>query len=85
MNGIWDWASNKENVINFFREGIKREAPYEHVWTMGMRGLGDTASRTLTPAQLEEILVVQQELLKEGYNRTTLDGIPMMWCLYKVR
>ena len=51
---------------------------------MGMRGLGDTASPTLNASQLEQIIQVQQGLLKEAFNTTNTSSISQMWCLYKV-
>ena len=84
LNGTWSWAYNQQNVTNFMREGAQRGAPYEHVWTMGMRGLGDTASPTLNASQLEQIIQVQQGLLKDAFNTTNISNISQMWCLYKV-
>ena len=84
LNGTWSWQYNEQNVTDFMRIGAERGAPYEHVWTMGMRGLGDTSSPTLNSAQLEQIIQVQQGLLKDAFNTTDLTGISQMWCLYKV-
>ena len=84
LNGTWSWAYNQQNVTNIMRQGAQRGAPYEHVWTMGMRGLGDTASPTLNASQLEQIIQVQQGLLKEAFNTTNTSSISQMWCLYKV-
>jgi hypothetical protein len=84
LDGIWSWASNQANVTEFLREGVNRAKDFETLWTMGMRGLGDTASPTLTPAQLQEIIAVEQQLLEQGLNTTNLNNVPQMWCLYKV-
>ncbi|KAI9708605.1 MAG: hypothetical protein M1820_003823 [Bogoriella megaspora] len=83
LNGTWSWANNQQNVTDFMRIGAQRAAPYEHVWTMGMRGLGDTASPTLNAAQLAEIIKVEQGLLQDAFNTTDISDIPQMWCLYK--
>ena len=85
LNGSWSWQNNQQNVIDFMREGAERASPYEHVWTMGMRGLGDTASPTLNADQLAQIIQVQQGLLQDAYNTTNITNLPQMWCLYKVR
>jgi hypothetical protein len=84
LDGIWSWATNQANVTEFLQEGVERAKNFETLWTMGMRGLGDTASPTLTPAQLQEIIAVEQQLLEQGLNKTNLDNVPQMWCLYKV-
>lgn len=87
LNGIWSWQYNQENVTEFLRQGAERAAPYgkdAHLFTMGMRGLGDTASPTLNASQLQDIIQVEQTLLKGAFNETDVSDIPQMWCLYKV-
>jgi hypothetical protein len=83
LNGTWAWATNEKNVTEFMREGAERSKEYETLYTMGMRGLGDTASPTLTAGQLEDIINVQQDLLRDTFNRDNISDIPQMWCLYK--
>ena len=83
LNGIWSWSANEANVTAFMKEGAERAAPYEGVYTMGMRGLGDTASPTLNASSLQQIIQVEQSILKEVLNTTDLSDIPQMWCLYK--
>ena len=38
--GPWDYATNQQNVYNFWKVGAERAAPYEGVFTIGMRGNG---------------------------------------------
>lgn len=83
MHGVWSWSNNRENVTEFMREGAIRAKPYETLYTLGMRGLGDVASPTLNASQLEEIVQTQQQILAEVYNTTNVSSIPQMWCLYK--
>ncbi|MCJ1442072.1 MAG: hypothetical protein MMC23_002564 [Stictis urceolatum] len=83
LDGPWSWLNNRNNVIEFMREGVKRSAPYETMWTMGMRGLGDTVSPTLNSSQLEDIINVQQGILRDTLNLNSTEDLPMMWCLYK--
>jgi hypothetical protein len=82
MSGNWDWASNKQNVIEFLTEGAKRSKPYEVLYTMGMRGNADTASPTLTAASLADVIQSQQSILSTAIN-SNLSQVPQMWCLYK--
>lgn len=84
VQGGWDWKKNKDNIKKFFEDGIQRAKNWDTYWTMGMRGSGDAASPTLTAADLEEIIEVQQGLLEKGLNTTDLDKIPQTWVLYKV-
>ncbi|KAF5353373.1 hypothetical protein D9756_008047 [Leucocoprinus leucothites] len=39
--GSWDYMNNKENIYNYWLDGARRAAPYESVYTLGMRGFGD--------------------------------------------
>ncbi|MCJ1309382.1 hypothetical protein MMC25_003041 [Agyrium rufum] len=83
LNGVWSWSTNEQNVTDFMRAGAKRAQPYEGVYTMGMRGLGDTASPTLNASSLQQIIQVEQQILRDTFNTTDLSNIPQMWCLYK--
>ncbi|CAG8977356.1 hypothetical protein HYALB_00011371 [Hymenoscyphus albidus] len=82
MSGKWDWASNKNNVIKFLTDGAKRAKPYEVVYTMGMRGIGDEASPTLSSSSLADVIKSQQSILSSNVN-VNLSQVPQMWCLYK--
>ncbi|KAH6871562.1 hypothetical protein B0T10DRAFT_417276 [Thelonectria olida] len=83
VQGPWDWGKNKDNITKFFRDGVERARDWETMYTMGMRGSGDAASPTLTSEQLEEIIKVQQSLLKDVLNVTDIDRVPQTWVLYK--
>lgn len=83
MGGPWAWDTNRANVTEFLREGAERSKSHETLWTLGMRGHGDNASPTLNATSLEQIVNVQQDILKDVLNNTSLEGVPMMWCLYK--
>lgn len=85
LEGGWNWQTNKANIKKFFKEGIVRAKDWDTMWTMGMRGEGDTASPTLTAADLEELIGVQESLLKETLNTTDALQVPRTWVLYKVR
>lgn len=84
LEGDWDWRDNEAGVIKFFQEGIDRAKEWDTMWTMGMRGKGDVASPTLTAADLEDLIQVQQSLLSEAFNDTSVEDIPQTWVLYKV-
>jgi hypothetical protein len=40
--GAWDYSTNSENLYNYFVEGTERAKPYESLFTIGMRGAGDS-------------------------------------------
>jgi hypothetical protein len=80
-SGAWDWSKNKANIITFMTAGVTRAKNYESLYTMGMRGSGDTSSPTLTAASLTDVIASQQKILTSvlGNNNT----VSKMWCLYK--
>lgn len=84
LEGSWDWIGNKKNITEFFRGGAERAKDWDTVFTMGMRGAGDVESPTLTPGSLEEILKVQQSILKDVLDVKDLGQVPQTWVLYKV-
>lgn len=83
LKGPWNWDTNEKNVYEFMKEGAKRSKPYESIYTMGVRGLGDVTSPTITAKSLGEIVQAEQQILSEVFNMTNISSIPQMWCLYK--
>ena len=39
--GAWNYNTNKDNLYSFWKEGITRNAKYDNLVTIGMRGDGD--------------------------------------------
>ncbi|KAF2713162.1 glycoside hydrolase family 115 protein [Pleomassaria siparia CBS 279.74] len=79
----WDWKSNQANLKRYMQEGATRAKGWETLWTMGMRGDGDTASPTLDKTQLVDVITYQQSVLKSTLGLTELSKVPQMWCVYK--
>jgi hypothetical protein len=74
--GPWDWRKNKDNVIKFMDEGIKRIGDKEVYITMGMRGpndgpiVGDDALDILRDVFEEERAIFKRYFGSEsGVNR----------------
>ncbi|KAK3328444.1 hypothetical protein B0T19DRAFT_424554 [Cercophora scortea] len=82
LKGSWDWKSNKAGVQAFMQEGPARSKNWSTVYTLGMRGSGDTGSATLTAASLEEIIHWQQSVLTSTLGKP-LSQIPQVWVMYK--
>ena len=38
----WDFRTNREGITRFWRDGLERNAPFENIITLGMRGEQDT-------------------------------------------
>lgn len=83
-HGEWDYDTNKDNITEFWRAGVERGKPYEGVWTEGMRGFADTAmTGTRQSELLEDVISVQQGLLRDVFGVNNVSSIPQVWCLYK--
>ncbi|OAA62847.1 hypothetical protein SPI_04387 [Niveomyces insectorum RCEF 264] len=95
--GPWAYNLNNATIDDYFRYGVQRAKPYARnsLWTMGMRGSGDTAIEGLgvdkIVTMLDTLVANQQRILAEGLgdggggsNRSvSLRDMPQMWCLYK--
>lgn len=69
----WDFVSNPEGITRFWRDGLQRNAKFENVITMGMRGERDTAiMRDATMSEnitlLKNVLKTQNNLIKSVIN-----------------
>jgi hypothetical protein len=83
LNGTWDWVGNEANVKTFMEQGLTRAKDWDTLWTLGMRGAGDTASPTLNATVLDQILDWQDNLLNTTFGANTTDQ-PRLWAIYKV-
>lgn len=82
--GEWRYSTNAENLKDFWVRGVKRNAPYESLYTMGMRGREDKAMEEgENIALLERIVADQRKILQNHITDRELDEIPQVWCLYK--
>jgi hypothetical protein len=79
----WDWKSNQNNLKKYMQEGAVRAKDWKTLWTMGMRGDGDTASPTLDAKSLVDVITFQQTALKSTLGVSSLAAVPQMWCVYK--
>ncbi|KZS95513.1 hypothetical protein SISNIDRAFT_438997 [Sistotremastrum niveocremeum HHB9708] len=83
-SGPWDFTTNAANITAFWKEGVERAQPYETLYTVGMRGLGDLP---LTNGEninlLENIISIQRGLLTDANPGVNITKIPQMWCLYQ--
>ncbi len=82
----WDFISNREGITRFWEDGLKRNAPFENVITMGMRGERDTAimaDATLEEniALLRDIIRTQNDLIRK-YINPDLTKVPRQLVLF---
>ena len=82
--GPWDYATNKERVDQFFREGMERNKNYDNLVTIGMRGDGDVAmgkgDDTENMKTLGKVIEGQRKIIKDIYGRP--DAVPQLWAIF---
>ncbi len=82
--GPWDYATNKERVDQFFREGMERNKAYDNLVTIGMRGDGDVAMGKGDDAEnmktLRNVIDGQRKIIKDIYGRP--DAVPQLWAIF---
>lgn len=84
----WNFDRNKQGLTNYWRDGLKRNGHLENIITMGMRGerdseiLGHTATLKENIDYLKEVILTQNQLIKECVNED-LSKVPRMLALYK--
>ncbi|KAK4141335.1 glycoside hydrolase [Dichotomopilus funicola] len=87
--GPWAYNLNNKTIDDYFRYGVQRAKPYARnsLWTMGMRGTGDTAIEGLGVEYIVEMLEVlvknQREIISTGLGVKDISTVPQLWCLYK--
>ena len=82
--GPWDYATNKERVDQFFREGMERNKDFDNLVTIGMRGDGDVAMGNGDDAEnmktLRNVIDGQRKIIKDIYGRA--DAVPQLWAIF---
>ncbi|MFC0780559.1 glycosyl hydrolase 115 family protein [Flavobacterium sp. HJSW_4] len=82
-NGKWDFNTNSEALINFWKDGIKRMGNKETLVTIGMRGDGDEPMTEGTAIDLLENIVKTQRNIIQEVTKKPMEETPQMWALYK--
>ncbi|KAI2467110.1 glycoside hydrolase family 115 protein [Annulohypoxylon bovei var. microspora] len=86
--GPWAYNLNNKTIDEYFLYGAQRAKPYARnsLWTMGMRGSGDTAIEGLGVefiVSMLETLVYNQRAIIEDALDISIEEAPQLWCLYK--
>ncbi|EGY15356.1 uncharacterized protein VDAG_06210 [Verticillium dahliae VdLs.17] len=88
--GPWQYTENNETIDEYFRYGVERAKPYARnsVWTMAMRGTGDTAIEGNLGidgivSMLETLVDNQRSIIEEGLEIESAAEVDSLWCLYK--
>jgi hypothetical protein len=84
--GSWNYVKHGETLRQFWRDGIRRNKPFESIITLGLRGADDTEMAPGGPeankSLLEEIVNVQRGIIADEVDKD-VTRVPQMWCLYK--
>jgi len=84
----WNFYTNEQGLINYWRDALKRSGKYENLITIGMRGerdssmLGEDATVEENVNLLKDIIRKQRQLIKENVNED-LEKVPQLLALYK--
>jgi hypothetical protein len=85
--GEWRYDTNRRNVLAYWEEWAKKRGPYEAVWTVGMRGVHDSAmigpqDMPTRVRLLEQAISDQRDLLK-SYVNPAIEKVAQLFCPYK--
>ena len=85
--GPFSWLSNKHNVLKYWDEAVEAHKQYENVYTVGMRGIGDTgmvgvSSAGQTKDALTDVIAEQRRILERRLGKPA-DQIPQAFTPYK--
>ena len=84
----WNYYTNREGLLRYWEDGLKRSGHLSSIITIGMRGerdssmLGPDATLTENINLLKDIIVEQRKLIAEHVN-PDLTKVPQMLALYK--
>lgn len=84
----WSYAQNKEGLLRFWEDGLKRVKGHTIFPTIGMRGerdsklLGEDATIDDNVSQLKEVIRMQRKILADCIN-PDLKQVPQLFAIYK--
>lgn len=70
--GPWNWVTNKDHVVEFMDNGVRRASQNDSYFTLGMRGENDGPIEADDPiAVLEDVFSTQRNILAQHYGNET--------------
>lgn len=85
--GPYNWFTNKDRIIKYWRDAVEKYGKYENIYTLGMRGIDDVPlAGAETPEAravvISEVIAEQRKILSDVLHRP-IDQIPQILTLYK--
>lgn len=87
--GPWDWCLNSSQITEYWSQRVEVNAPYESLYTMGMRGIHDSGMPCSGATNLQkvekmqnEIFPAQRQMLSDWINPDP-SKVPQIFCPYK--
>lgn len=85
--GEWRYDTNRDAIYKYWEEWAKKRGPYEATWTIGLRGIHDSAMQgpkdTKDKVFLLEAALTDQRLLLAKYVNPKIESVPQIFCPYK--
>ncbi|GLB53495.1 hypothetical protein NBRC110019_25360 [Neptunitalea chrysea] len=81
--GEWNYVTNKKQLREFWKNGIKRMNNYETVVTVGMRGDGDEAMSEDASIDLLKTIIEDQRNIIADVTGKPAKQTPQVWAIYK--
>lgn len=83
-DGAWNYQTNKNGLLKFWKSGIERSKNWETLITIGMRGDGDMPMEQSDDNRklLENVVADQRKLITEVRGKDA-SQVPQVWALYK--
>lgn len=83
----WNYATNKEGLLRYWEDGLKRSGQYESIITVGMRGERDSvmegADSLADNIEILKDIITNQKKMITRYGRKNGAVQPMLLAIYK--
>ena len=87
VRGPWDYEKNRDGVLKYWEERVQENGGYENIYTVGMRGIHDSAmpgggTAAEKVARLQRVIADQRDLLSH-YVDPNVERVPQIFVPYK--
>lgn len=87
VDGDWDYVKNQKGVLAALDKRVAEAAPYENIYTVGMRGIHDSGMKDVPKGYtksnvLEQVIDAERDILAKYVNKPK-DEIPQIFVPYK--